>query len=104
MTRGDLINELPTDNSSATPSELAVLDKIFKKKNNGKVSKEKNDKDEKKCRNIYIVTIIGGIIAGLLSLPFINKIIKSFSDSMSVTIITHFVLFCLLFFMTNNLL
>jgi len=96
---GDLIESLPIDDSNPTQSEIAIMDKIFKKKKKAVVEKQTTDTKGDKKNNI-IPVLIGGVISALLSLPFFSKLLKSCGvDNLIITIIAHFIAFVLIYFL-----
>ena len=98
LNRGDLLSSLPTDNSNPTPSELIVLDKIFKRRS--RENSENNSK--KKCNNSFTV-LLGGLLSAILSLPFIRNLLEKCGCNNTLAIsAVHFIVFCIILFLIIN--
>lgn len=98
---GDNLDGLPTDNSEPTPSELAVMDKIFKKKKED-IKKPKTLED--KCnKNSLLLVLAGGLISAILALPFFNKLVEMCGGkNFVIKLIANFIVFIILFFLVQK--
>lgn len=94
---GDLIENLPIDKTPATLDEKIVLDRYFPIVNDPLVKSK-----------IYIFkdSLIGAILFGLLSQPFIDELIKKIftfttNNAFSMLIIKMIIFFFAFFFISN---
>ena len=102
---GDPINKLPTDTkSSINKSDMTIISNLFKNdsvnNSNNSNNSPPNDKEE---ASPFKDSVLGGVLFVVLSLPIVDKAIKSFLSHNDFIILgIKFLLFVILFFIMKK--